>query len=157
MDEIYLDNAATTFLDPRVGEEIRRFQSTHPGNASSVHQAGVRAAIAVEKARSQVASLAGAEPEEVVFCSGGTEANNLALQGIAQRLGRQAHYIVSAIEHSSVLDQLSLLESNGIRVSLAPVDREGRIRLRELEALFTPETRLVSIMHVNNEIGRAHV
>lgn len=153
MREIYLDNAATTMLDPRVGDAMSVFHASHPGNASSVHQAGVRAAIAVEKARAQVAKVAGAEADEVTFTSGGTEANNLALQGVAQRLGRSAHYIVSAIEHSSILDQLALLESRGVRVSLAPVDREGRVLVSELARLFTPETRLVSVMHVNNEIG----
>lgn len=151
--EIYLDNAATTFQDPRVIEATNAFLAQHPGNASSVHQAGVRAAKAVEKARAQVAKLAGASADEVTFCSGGTEANNLALQGTAQRLGTHSHFIVTAIEHSSILDQLSTLERHGVRVSLAPVDHEGRVSVRELEKLFTPETRLVSVMHVNNEIG----
>lgn len=153
MQEIYLDNAATTMLDPRVADAVQRFHAAHPGNASSVHQAGVRAAIAVETARAQIARVAGADADEVTFCSGGTEANNLALQGVAQRLGRSAHFIVSAIEHSSILDQLPLLEAQGVRVSLAPVDPDGRVNVRELERLFTPETRLVSVMHANNEIG----
>ncbi|MGZ3654318.1 MAG: cysteine desulfurase family protein [Bdellovibrionota bacterium] len=151
--EIYLDNAATTFQDPRVIEATAAFLAGRPGNASSLHAAGRRASVAVEKARVQVARLAGADPEEVTFTSGGTEANNIALQGAAQRLGRSAHFIVSAIEHSSILDQLSVLEAQGIRISLAPVDSTGRIILRDLALLFRPETRLVSVMHVNNEIG----
>ena len=112
MNEIYLDNSATTFLDPRVAEAMQAFQRSQPGNASSLHSAGLRAAVGVEKARNIIAGAVGASPDEVIFCSGGTEANNTAIYCSVRDLGVK-HIISSPIEHHAVTHTVEKLEQEG--------------------------------------------
>jgi cysteine desulfurase len=149
---VYLDHNATTPLDPAVFDAMQPFLRERFGNPSSTHRAGRLAHDAVELARAQVAALINARPEEVVFTSGGTEANNLALKGIAAVL-RAGEIAVSAIEHASVLEPARALERNGWRVREIGVDRAGRVTAETLDAALSPDTRLVSIMGANNETG----
>ncbi|MGH9475211.1 MAG: cysteine desulfurase family protein [Terriglobales bacterium] len=152
---IYLDNHATTPVDPRVWKAMEPYFTREYGNpASSSHAFGWAAAKAVQQARAQVAALIGAEPKEVVFTSGATESDNLAVKGIADCYrGQKAHFITTNFEHHAVLDPMARLEHEGFAVTRLAVDHDGRIRLRELESALRPETVLVSIMAVNNEIG----
>jgi cysteine desulfurase len=148
---IYLDNHATTPVDPRVAEEMLRYMTEQFGNASSKsHSFGWDAQAAVEKARKQVADLIGAEPEEIVFTSGATESNNIALKGAR---GRGSHFIASPIEHPSVTDTLDWLEAQGCTVTYVPVDDTGLIDPADVEAAITDETALISVMAANNEVG----
>lgn len=153
MAELYFDSAATSRIDPAVLKAMEEFHCTAPGNASSVHGAGVRASVELEKARMLVAARVGASPNDLYFCSGGTEANNLALQGLAARLPTGSLFVVSAIEHSSILDQLPWLEKMGMRTAKAPVTKEGLVDLGALEEILKQGAAVVSLMHVNNEIG----
>ncbi|MGC1871143.1 MAG: IscS subfamily cysteine desulfurase [Acidobacteriaceae bacterium] len=161
MPPIYLDNHATTQLDPRVLDAMMPFLTTTFGNAASrSHPFGWAAEQAVEAARSQVAKLIGASPKEIVFTSGATESNNLVLKGVIES-GRTAyparalHIVTQATEHNAVLDPCRWLEKQGCRVKVLPVASDGRIPLDDFRLLFdepTPPT-LVSIMFANNEIG----
>lgn len=154
MAELYFDNAATTRIDPAVLKAMEEFYAGLPGNASSVHGAGVRAGVALEKARMQIATRVGAAPNDLFFCSGGTEANNLALQGLAGTLPQGSRFLVSAIEHSSILDQLPVLEKMGMVTEKIPVTKDGLLDLDALEAsLKRNGAAVLSLMHVNNEIG----
>ncbi len=152
---IYLDNHATTPVDRRVVDAMLPYLTTEFGNASSVHhEYGWRAQAAVEHARKSVASLVGAQPREIVFTSGATESINLALKGVAGRLGRKGSHIVTAVsEHKAVLDTCRVLEAHGFRVTYLPVDRYGSVHPEDVEGAITPETVVVSIMTANNEIG----
>ncbi len=152
---IYLDNNATTALDDRVLEAMLPFLKGMYGNAaSSTHSYGWQAAEAVKIAREQVASLIGATPEEIVFTSGATEADNLALKGVAEAYATKGDHIVTvATEHKAVLDTCKWLEKTGRRVTYIGVDGDGLIDLSELEAAITPQTVLVSVMMANNETG----
>lgn len=152
---VYLDSHATTPVDPRVLEAMLPCFSSQFGNpASSSHSFGREAAEAVQRARRQTAALIGAQAPEIVFTSGATESNNLALKGVAQHWqGKSAHCITTGIEHSSVLDPLAHLERQGFMVTRLAVGRDGRLSLEELEAAFRPDTVLVSIIAANNEIG----
>jgi len=152
---IYLDYHATTPVDPRVWRAMEPYFTSHFGNpASNSHAFGWTAAKAVQRARGQVAALIGAQPSEVVFTSGATESDNLAIKGMADRhRGRRAHVITTAFEHHAVLDPCARLEQEGFAVTRLGVDREGLVGLGELEAALRPETVLVSVMAVNNEIG----
>jgi cysteine desulfurase len=152
---IYLDCHATTPLDPRVWHAMEPYLTVEFGNpASASHAYGWAASQAVQRARAQVAALIGATPREIVFTSGATESDNLAVKGIAHRhRGRPAHLVTTRIEHHAVLDPCARLEQEGFAVTRLAVDREGRICLAELAAALRPETVLVSIMAVNNEIG----
>ncbi|MGH9467042.1 MAG: cysteine desulfurase family protein [Terriglobales bacterium] len=152
---IYLDHHATTPVDPRVWAAMEPFFMREFGNAASnSHAFGWAAAKAVQQARTQVAALIGAEANEIVFTSGATESDNLAIKGVADcHRGRKAHVVTTAIEHHAVLDPCARLEAEGFAVTRLGVDLQGRIRLNELEAALRPETVLVSIMAVNNEIG----
>lgn len=150
---IYLDHHATTPTDPRVLEEMLPFFSGGFGNAGSQHAIGYRAAKAVERGRERIAALLRCEPEEVVFTSGATEANNLALKGYAAGNPRPLHIISSVAEHRAVLDPLKRLRREGVEVTLLPVDREGRVSVAGVEEAIRPETQLVSVMLANNEIG----
>jgi cysteine desulfurase len=154
MREVYADWAATTPPAPEVVEAMRPFLGERFGNPSSVHRRGEAARDAVEHARAQVAALAGALPEEVVFTASGSEANNLALKGVlaAAPPGR-TRLVVSAIEHPSVLQVARHLESRGVNISYAPVTPEGVVDLDELRALLGDDVALVSVMLVNNEVG----
>ncbi|TAN21379.1 MAG: aminotransferase class V-fold PLP-dependent enzyme [Acidobacteria bacterium] len=152
---IYLDNHATTPVDPRVFRAMEPYFTSEFGNAASnSHAYGWAAAKAVQQARTQVAVLIGAEPKEIVFTSGATESDNLAIKGVADCCrGKNAHIITTNFEHHAVLDPFIRLEHEGFAVTRLAVDHDGRIRLSELEAALRPETVLVSIMAVNNEIG----
>ncbi len=152
---IYLDNNATTQLDERVLEAMLPFFREVYGNAaSSTHAFGWQAAEAVKIARAQVAGLIGAMPEEIVFTSGATESDNLALKGVAEAYTSKGDHIVTvATEHKAVLDTCHWLEKTGRRVTYLGVDAEGLIDLSELESAIGPETILVSVMLANNETG----
>jgi cysteine desulfurase len=151
---IYLDYNATTPVLPAVAEAMLPYLYEHFGNPSSGHPYGAAARGAVEKARRQVADLLGARPEEIVFTSGGSEANNTAILGVARLLrSRGRHVVTSAVEHPAVLEPCAALEAEGFRVTRVPVDGAGRVDPDEIAKALTPETILVSIMHANNEVG----
>lgn len=151
---VYLDYNATTPVDPEVAEAMLPYLTQRFGNPSSAHAYGAEARAAVEAARRQVATLLGARPEEVVFTSGGTEANNTVVQGVARLLrARGRHLVVSSVEHPAVLEPCAALEEEGWRVTRVPVDGLGRVDPRDVEAALTPETVLVSVMHASNEVG----
>lgn len=152
---IYLDNQATTPTDPRVVEAMLPYFGQKFGNPHSrTHFYGWEAEEAVEKARTQVATLIGADPKEVIFTSGATESNNLALQGVAHFNKNQKNHIITCVtEHKCVLDSCRHLEQEGFKVTYLPVQKNGQIDLKQLEDAITPQTVLVSIMAVNNEIG----
>lgn len=152
---IYLDHNATTPVDPEVLDVVVRVLRDEFGNASSVHHFGQRAKAVLDDARSQVAALLGGEPSEIVFTSGGTEADNFALRGVAEALeptGRK-HLIATTIEHEAVLVTLKALARRGWTITLLPVDTSGIVSPDALRQAITRETALVSVMHANNEIG----
>src|SRR6476661_1637264 len=149
---IYLDNAATTPVDPRVIEAMMPYLTGKFGNASSIHFFGQEAKAAVDRARHQVASLINARPNEIVFTSGGTEANNLAIRGLVEaNEAHGRHIVTSAIEHSAVLNVCQDLETRGFEVTYLPVYGEGIIRMSDLAAAVRDDTILVSLMTANNE------
>jgi cysteine desulfurase len=151
---IYLDNNATTKIDKKVLEVMMPFLTSEYANANSTHQFGVYSHEAVKNARYQVADLIGAEPHEIVFTSGSTEAINLAIKGIAENYQvKGKHIITVSTEHSAVLDTCKYLESRGFSVTYLSVNNEGLIDLEELKSKITGETILVSIMLANNETG----
>ncbi len=151
---IYLDHLSATPLHPKVKEAMTQHLETVFGNPSSDNQVGQPAAAALEKARAQVAALINAEPKEVVFTSGGTEANNHALKGVAIGLREKGrHIITSNIEHKSVLNSLRTLRLMDYRVSSLDVDQYGLVDPAAVERAITPETILISVMLANNEIG----
>lgn len=152
---IYLDNNATTRTDPRVVDVIIPFFSNAYGNAASKsHPFGWAAEEAVDKARAQVASLIGADPREIVFTSGATESNNLAIKGIAEMYAEKGDHIITVVtEHKAVLDTCMHLESTGKSVTYLEVDDNGLINLDVLKAAITDKTVLISVMAANNEIG----
>jgi cysteine desulfurase len=156
---IYLDHNATTPCDPGVVRAMLPYFSEEFGNAASrTHAFGFRADAAVERARAQVAALVGADPREIVFTSGATEANNLALLGAARAQhrasgGKRDHVVSCRTEHRAVLDPCLALEREGFRVTLLGVDGDGLVDPERLRAALEPRTALVSIMHANNEIG----
>jgi cysteine desulfurase len=152
---IYLDHNATTPCDPRVVEAMLPYFSEHFGNAASRHHSfGWRAEEAVEYAREQVAKLIGAEPKEIVFTSGATEADNLAIKGVYEMYASKGNHIITcSIEHKAVLDSCKHLEKQGAEITYLPVQPNGSIDVEELEAAIRPGTILISIMYANNEIG----
>lgn len=151
---IYLDNSATTRLDDEVLEAMLPYFTDSYGNASSTHQWGQRARQAVEDARRQVALLINAQPPEITFLSGGTEADNLAIKGIAEEHREKGrHLITSQIEHPAVLTTCAHLEKEGWRVTYLPVSRQGLVQVEDVRAAIDDQTVLITIMHVNNEIG----
>lgn len=152
---IYLDHHSTTPLDPAVLEEMMPYMTESFGNPSSLdHRYGHDASVAVEEARERVASLVGARHDEIIFTSGATESDNLALVGAARRYAdRGNHIITCATEHKAVLDTAAYLESLGMRVTYLPVDRFGMVDMDALENSITPDTILVSVMAANNEVG----
>ncbi len=150
--EIYLDNAATTKPHPAVVEAVTRALVTDYGNPSSLHGKGVAAERLLTSARDAVARTLGVDLEAIVFTSGGTEANNLAIHGtLAHARGR--HVVTTTVEHSSVGTPLQTLAERGWSVTALPVDRSGRVSLSELQTALRPDTALVSVMAVNNELG----
>ncbi len=152
---IYMDYHATTPTDPRVFEAMKPYFMEIFGNsASRNHSFGWQAEEAVEKARKQIADLIGASPKEIVFTSGATESNNLALKGVAEMYAEKGnHIITAATEHKAVLDTCKRLEKHGIRVTYLPVQTNGLVDLEMLKDAITDKTILISIMYANNEIG----
>jgi cysteine desulfurase len=152
---VYLDHNATTRTDPRVLEAMLPWFTESYGNAASRHHAfGRQAEEAVELARERVAELIGAAPREIVFTSGATESDNLAIKGVASAYRRQGdHIVTTAIEHKAVLDSCRRLEREGFRVSYVPVDSAGRVAVERVAEAMTERTILVSVMSANNEIG----
>jgi cysteine desulfurase len=151
---IYLDYNATTPIDPAVVDAMEPYLREQFGNPSSDHAYGYRTHAALQMAREQLAALLDAAPEEVVFTGGGSEANNLAIKGVAYALrARGNHLITSAVEHPAVAEPLRFLERQGYAVTTVPVDADGRVDVEQVAAAITERTILVSIMHANNEVG----
>jgi len=159
---IYLDNSATTELDPRVAEKMQQFREGSFANAGSVHQSGQRSRVELENAREAIATIIGAEPKEIIFTSGGTEANNYALKGYAFKVKSESgvwpHIITDRGEHHAVLHPVEFLASVGALVHYLEVDKEGRVSMEALCAFLASlpgaiPRPLVSIMHANNETG----
>jgi len=152
----YLDNAATTPVDKRVLDAMLPYFSEKYGNPGSMHKKGLEAKEAVEESRKNVAKLIGAEPDEIIFVSGGTESDNLALIGVANALreeGKGNHIITTKIEHHAVLDTCKYLEEQGFRVTYVDVEKNGIVNPKEIEKAITKNTILISVMYANNEIG----
>jgi cysteine desulfurase len=153
---IYLDCNATTPLEPEVGEVVRAFLQEEFGNEGSrTHEFGARAKQAVQKARDQVAAVVGVGRDEVLFTSGATEANNLAILGLADRgiSSKRMHVVATAIEHKAVLEPIQELERRGFQVTIVPTQRDGTVCPQQLVAALRPDTLLVSVMAANNETG----
>ncbi|MCQ2969186.1 MAG: cysteine desulfurase [Clostridium sp.] len=148
--EIYFDNSATTKPYDEVIEETCKAMKEYYGNPSSLHNIGLKCEKRLNEAREYFASTIKADKDEIYFTSGGSEGNNLILKGL---LKPGHHLITTAYEHQSVLDTCKILENNGVKVTYLPVDKDGRISLEDLDEAITKDTVLVSIMHVNNEIG----
>jgi cysteine desulfurase len=154
MRRIYLDYNASTPIDPAVAAAMKPFLADYFGNPSSGHWAAAPAKAALEKARGQIAALLGCEDDEVVFTSGGSEANNLALKGVYfARRGSGEHIITTRIEHPAIIEPCRFLERLGARITYLPVDRYGRVDPDDLSRAITRRTILISIMHANNEVG----
>src|SRR5450432_2507748 len=152
---IYMDNHATTPVDPRVLDAMLPYFREHFGNAASRnHSFGWEAEDAVEKSRKQIADLVGATSKEIVFTSGATESNNLAIKGVAEMYAEKGNHIITpATEHKAVLDTCKKLEKHGCRVTYLPLKQDGLVDLDQLRDAITDKTILVSIMYANNEIG----
>lgn len=150
----YLDNSATTQPYQEVIEAVSYHMQHHYGNPSSLHKLGHQAEQVADEARQVIANELHATPSEIIFTSGGTEANNFAIRGVVESYrNRGNHIITTQIEHDSVYEVFQQLERSGYRVTYLPVDTEGRVSVKQVEEALTPETVLVSIMHVNNEVG----
>jgi len=154
MQAVYLDNSATTSVDERVLEEMLPYFNQKFGNPSSIHSFGREVKVAVEEAREKTANVINANPSEIFFTSGGTEADNLALTGTALRMKKNGlHIITTPAEHHAILDTCKFLEKNGFDVTYLPVNRYGIVDPEDVRKAVKKNTILISVMHVNNEIG----
>jgi len=154
MKKIYLDYAATTPMHPAVSKVMQRYFSEDFGNPLSLHSIGQEARNAVEQARSEVANALGANPEEIIFTSGGTESDNFAIKGVAHAMKNKGYHIItSKIEHHAVLEPCHFLQKSGFNVTFLPVDKYGMVDPDDVKKAITDKTILISIMHANNEIG----
>ncbi len=153
MKGIYLDNAATTRVDDAVAEKVHEVFLEGYGNASSLHSVGREATERLKKARGKITDYLGCDVKEIVFTSGGTESNNLAIRGLAKVHPKRKHIITSEIEHPCVLDTVKDLAKEGYEVDYLKVDSDGLVSLNEVRKLIRDDTLVVSVMHVNNEIG----
>lgn len=152
--EVYLDNSATTRVFPQVAELMTKIMCEDYGNPSSLHKKGVEAEQYLRDARETLARIMKVSEKEILFTSGGTESDNMALRGCVKANSRRGNHIITTqVEHPAILNTAAYLESEGYRVTYLPVDESGRIRLEDLHRAMTPETILVSIMHTNNEVG----
>lgn len=151
--QIYLDYSATTPTRPEAIATMQRVLAEEWGNPSSLHAWGQRSAIALERSRVQVARLINAPPESIVFTSGGTEADNLAIMGVAQQYDTPQHLIISSVEHSAIAEPVRLLEQQGWQVTRLPVNCQARINPLDLQAALRPNTALVSIIYGQSEVG----
>jgi cysteine desulfurase len=153
-ERIYLDYAATTPLDPRVLEAMMPYMTEHFGNPNSIHSFGREARRAIDEAREKIAQLLNCQPSEIVFTSGGTESDNLALRGVAEAYRHKGNHIVTtAIEHHAILRTCKALEDMGFFVTYLPVDEHGLVSPEQVAEAVNERTILVSVMHANNEIG----
>jgi cysteine desulfurase len=150
---IYLDNNATTPLDPAVAEKMSQFSREHFGNPSSLYPIGRKVKDMVTEAREVIAKALGAVRTEVIFTASGTESDNFAIRGIIDALPEKTEVITSAIEHPAVMNTAGYLEKKGVKVTYVPVDEYGTVDIDFLEKAITPKTALISIMHANNELG----
>lgn len=154
MNRIYLDYAATTPIHPEAVAAMMPYLSDAFGNPSSIYSFGQEAKAAMEEARDKIAALIGARSEEIVFTSGGTEADNFALKGVAYaNEGRGNHIITTAIEHHAVIESCKFLERRGFEVTYLPVDHCGLVEPEDVKRAITDKTILISVMHANNEVG----
>ena len=154
MNTIYLDYNATTPIDPQVAEAMRPFVETQFGNPSSSHSIGRTAKEAAAVAREQVARLINADAQEVIFTSGGTEASNMAIKGIAERLGSKGrHLVTTAVEHPATIEPMRWLEKRGFSFTMVGVDSTGQVDPSDIRNAIRPDTILVSVMHAQNEVG----
>ncbi|MBQ3905492.1 MAG: cysteine desulfurase [Lachnospiraceae bacterium] len=152
--EVYLDNSATTQVFPEVAEAMTQIMCLKYGNPSSMHLKGMEAENQIRKAKETLAGILKCTEKEILFTSGGTESDNLALRGVAEAYKRRGkHLITTMIEHPAILQTMKYLEEQGFEVTYLPVDGSGRIRLEDLQAALREDTILVSIMHTNNEVG----
>jgi cysteine desulfurase len=152
MEKIYLDNAATTYIAPEVKEEMKRSLDIF-GNPSSRHSLGKESRIELENAREKIAKFINADSEEIIFTSGATESNNFAIRGLALANTKKRHIVISEIEHPSVIEICEDLKKHGYELDYVSVDSDGIIKIDELKEKIRNDTLLVSVMHVNNEIG----
>ena len=153
-ETVYLDNSATTQVLPDVVDVVVEMMEKDYGNPSSYHRMGISVEKKMKEARQRVATALGAKAKEIIFTSGGTEANNLAIRGVAHHYrNRGQHLITSQIEYPSVLNVFKRLEKEGYQVTYLPVDKKGFVRVEDLKEAMTDKTILVSIMHLNNEVG----
>jgi cysteine desulfurase len=154
MKTYYFDHCASSPMTPTVIETMSEVMKLHYANPSALHRSGVEAMKLAERARTSIAERMGAEPREVVFTSGGTEGNNLAIKGLVNKTARASkHVITTAIEHASVFESVRQLEAIGVETTILPVDSQGRVNPADVESAIRKNTLLISIMHVNNETG----
>ena len=151
--QIYLDYSATTPTHPQVIERVATILQHHWGNPSSLHTWGQDTATVIEMAREQVAGLINANPDEIIFTSGGTEADNLAIIGVAQQYNRPRHIIISSVEHSAIAEPCKQLEQQGWQITRLPVNRQGRVNPLDLKAAIQSDTVLISIIYGQSEVG----
>ncbi|MFM7787770.1 MAG: cysteine desulfurase family protein [Microcystis panniformis] len=151
--QIYLDYSATTPTHPQVIERVATILQHHWGNPSSLHTWGQDTATVIEMAREEVAGLINANPDQIIFTSGGTEADNLAIIGVAQQYNRPRHIIISSVEHSAIAEPCKQLEQQGWQITRLPVNRQGRVNPLDLKAAIQSDTVLISIIYGQSEVG----